>query len=371
MSVSLSAIQQDPSGAGEYLRYDAPQGSTLIGGTVSLSARADGGSGFGNAEVGLYEPGLVDDQSDRFFACVQGYTRCAGGQDYSGPVTLPADRGGQLYFWAQCGSLGGPGCDRGGSDGMWAAGRDHPGPAAAVQRLRAAGVGLRRQRARSAGRGGPRTWSSPRSDTGGPGIYAVSVALDGRLVWFGTPSVNGGRCVSRGSDPGTGALMFDNQQPCPVTEVVDVPVPTSGRPDGSHRLTVEVADAAGNVSTVRRPAHHHLKPPAHPGGAPRCAHAVRDQLEVVAPPHDIALGERASAAARRAHRGAVRRAWLPQDDSDQRGARHIGRLLRALRGRRFTAGDTLTITVSAPRRRPEQVKLMFRDNRQPTARLVR
>jgi hypothetical protein len=52
-------------------------------------------------------------------------------------------------------------------------------------------------------------------------------------------------------------------------------------------------------------------------------------------------------------------------------ARHVGRLLRALRGRRFTAGDTLLITVTAPHRRRERVTLRIRDNRMPRARLVR
>ena len=44
--------------------------------------------------------------------------------------------------------------------------------------------------------------------------------------------------------------MFDYQQPCLTSEVVDVPVPTTGLPDGSHELAVTVTDAAGNSSTV-------------------------------------------------------------------------------------------------------------------------
>ena len=52
-------------------------------------------------------------------------------------------------------------------------------------------------------------------------------------------------------------------------------------------------------------------------------------------------------------------------------ARHIRRLLAALTGKRFTAGDTVLITVTAPHRRRERVTLRIRDNRQPTARLAR
>jgi hypothetical protein len=52
-------------------------------------------------------------------------------------------------------------------------------------------------------------------------------------------------------------------------------------------------------------------------------------------------------------------------------AKHIDRLLDAMRGRRFTVGDRLLITVSAPRRRAEHIELVMRSNRRPRARLVR
>ncbi len=73
-------------------------------------------------------------------------------------------------------------------------------------------------------------------------MYRVAVGIGGRLVWAGTPNDNGVRCVPVGTDLGSGALMFDSQQPCPQTVGVDAPVPTRGLPDGHHQLTVAVID---------------------------------------------------------------------------------------------------------------------------------
>jgi hypothetical protein len=52
-------------------------------------------------------------------------------------------------------------------------------------------------------------------------------------------------------------------------------------------------------------------------------------------------------------------------------ARRIKRLLRALGGKRFTRGDKLLITVSAPRRASERVELTILNDRKPRARLVK
>jgi hypothetical protein len=88
------------------------------------------------------------------------------------------------------------------------------------------------------------------ADPGGPGVYQVTVLIDGRTAYQGTPNTNGGECAPAGTDPSTGALMFDYQQPCPPSESVDLPIPTDGLPDGDQLLQVVVTDAAQNSSTV-------------------------------------------------------------------------------------------------------------------------
>ena len=88
------------------------------------------------------------------------------------------------------------------------------------------------------------------SDPGGPGVYQVTVLIDGTVMYQGTPNTNGGECASAGTDPSSGALIFDYQQPCPTSESVDVPVDTTGLADGVHQLQVKVMDVAQNTSTV-------------------------------------------------------------------------------------------------------------------------
>jgi hypothetical protein len=43
----------------------------------------------------------------------------------------------------------------------------------------------------------------------------------------------------------------------------------------------------------------------------------------------------------------------------------VRRLLRALDGRIYRAGDRITIEISAPRRRPEVIRVLIRDGRIP------
>jgi hypothetical protein len=82
----------------------------------------------------------------------------------------------------------------------------------------------------------------------GPGIYQARAKVDGQQVWAATPNLNEGKCVSTGSLEGVRA--FNYAQPCPTETAVHAEINTAGLPDGTHALTVEVEDAAGDVTTV-------------------------------------------------------------------------------------------------------------------------
>ncbi len=82
----------------------------------------------------------------------------------------------------------------------------------------------------------------------GPGVYQVRAKVDGQQVWAATPNLNEGKCVSTGSLEGVRA--FNYAQPCPTETAVHAEINTAGLPDGTHALTVEVEDAAGDVTTV-------------------------------------------------------------------------------------------------------------------------
>jgi len=87
------------------------------------------------------------------------------------------------------------------------------------------------------------------SDIGGPGVYAVTVQIDGATVYDGTPNGNQGACAAVGTYA-NGSWEFEDLQPCKQSETVDIPVNTTVMSDGKHTLEVTVTDAAQNASVV-------------------------------------------------------------------------------------------------------------------------
>jgi hypothetical protein len=82
----------------------------------------------------------------------------------------------------------------------------------------------------------------------GPGIYQARAKIDGQQVWAETPNLNEEKCVVRDIDEGVRA--FNYAQPCPSETTVHTEINTRSLADGPHTLTVEVEDAAGDVTTV-------------------------------------------------------------------------------------------------------------------------
>jgi hypothetical protein len=207
------------------------------------------------------------------------------------------------------------------------------------------------------------------TDAGGPGIYRVTAQVDGTTVSSATPSTDGGRCVAVGDDPGAGALMFDWQQPCPQTEVVDAAIPTANLPDGGHELTITLTDAAQNSSTVFdqtiSTSNPHLTP------VPGNRHAVHARFNLswrwdgghtrLLKLDVLGLPRLARVALRCEGRG------CPRLRVRSAGERRIAVLLSELRDRTFRAGDRLLITVTAPRHAAERIEIKIRDGRKPSA----
>jgi hypothetical protein len=82
----------------------------------------------------------------------------------------------------------------------------------------------------------------------GPGIYRVSVEIDGDTVWAQTPETSFGQCVAHGTYEN--ALVFRNAVPCKDEVPVRAEIPTGAVPDGPHLVEVAVEDAAGDRSVV-------------------------------------------------------------------------------------------------------------------------
>jgi hypothetical protein len=378
MSASLSDDGPAPVGAAEGLQYQPPTGSRLVGGSmdVSLVANGTGSTGGGVVAKGtaaLYEPAFQDDDSNLFFRCVPGGVTCPnGGADYAGDVSLPPARGGSLYAAASCTGFSGNSCNSGGAFGAWALVQVRRADLLLSSVASPIGTGFSGSALQPRARGTAHLVFTA-TDPGGPGVYQVTVAIDGRNVFSATPNTNGGQCVPVGTDPASGALMFDWQQPCPPTQGVDLPIPTAGLADGGHELAVNVTDAAQNSSTVLDQTITTSNPQTTP--TPRSRRAVHARFVISWSwngPHTELRSIKVQKLTRSA-RVAVRclGRGCPRLKVKSAGSRHVGRLLRALGGKRFRAGNRLRITVTAPHRQAERIELDMRNNRQPRARLVK
>jgi hypothetical protein len=189
-------------------------------------------------------------------------------------------------------------------------------------------------------------------------------------VYSQTPDTNSGQCVPVGTDPASGALMFDYQQPCPQAESVDVPIPTTGLKDGRHELSVKVTDAAGNPGT---PLDQTITT-SNPLVTPRPAKGVRAQFVMLWKWAGVHTTLRSVTARKLPRRAGVRVSCAgrgcPKLRIRSASGRRIKRLLSGLAGRNFRAGDKLRLTVTAPHLKSEKIQVTIRNNRIPQARLL-
>jgi hypothetical protein len=369
MAAALSGASTDPVGADEVLQYQPPAGSTLSGGTIQVGLSADGDGPSASAVAAVYEPRFAYDGSDVFFQCANGQSPCSGGaapDDFSGQLTLPVSRGGDLFLGASCGGAGGGTCTSA-PTGVYSQVQVFSADLLLSNGAAPTGTDMSGSALQGPIQGtGHLVFTA--ADAGGPGVYLVTATLDGHVVYSATPNTNSGECTSVGASGGV--LMFDWQQPCPVTEVDDVPVPTAGLPDGPHQLVVTVTDAAGNASNVVDQTITSSNPQVTPKPAsPAAVHAqfvinwhwvrrttVIRRITVRHLPRQATV--RVSCTGRR----------CPRLRPDREGARKVKRLLTALRGKRFHPGETLHLTVTQRSHRAERIELIMRNNKMPTAR---
>ena len=364
MFAALSNGTAVPNGASENLQYTPPAGSTLNGGGLSVALSADGGSEFGRAVASVNEPGNDVSAGDGVFSCVEG-EGCSGNtgaSDDTGPVTLPSGRGGNLYLTALCTALTNANCSTGGTDGDYAFAE----VTSADLELANASVPTGSGFSGSALQGRVQLVFSA-GDPSGPGVYAVTVALDGTTVAGGTPNANGGACVPVGTGA-DGALMFDHQQPCPQTAAIDDAIPTAGLPDGAHRLAVTVTDAAQNSATVLDQNITSFNPQLTP--RPRRGVKTRFVISWRWAPKTTLLRSITTRKLPSNARVTVRcSGQCPRLRVHSAPARNIKRLLRALRNRRFHAGSVLHVTVTERHHRTEHIAIAIRPGLIPRATL--
>jgi len=250
MYAELETSDDAPVGSAETLEYTPPAGSTLAGGNIDVSVHAGGYEPGASGTATLYTPAYADDASNAFLQCNAITNLCnnTAASTFSGVLALPTDRGGNLYLSAGCAGTAGQSCNLV-NNGAWSSVQllwadllltNTSAPAATAF----AGSLL------TPGAHGTADIAFTATDPNGPGVYQVTIEIDGNPVYDATPNTNRGECSAVGSDSTAGALMFDRQQPCPQTESVDIPLATSALTDGQHDLKVIVTDAAQNTATV-------------------------------------------------------------------------------------------------------------------------
>jgi hypothetical protein len=228
--------------AGQSWIYKPPHGSTIAGGKVDARLRTRNGFSVVGATV-----------AERPVSQVCEYPSC---ELYEGEVPIPAGAS-EVYVRAACVPVYEPNaplvCQAPGSkwwdegDGVFSAEADISS-AEIILATKATPKGsgfsgtLLNETVSGAG-----TLSFTATDPG-PGVYQARVKIDGDPVWAETPNVNEGKCVPTGTTEGV--RVFDYTQPCPSETAVHAEVRTASLADGTHTVTVEVENAAGDVSTV-------------------------------------------------------------------------------------------------------------------------
>jgi hypothetical protein len=296
---------------------------------------------------------------------------CGPAPDFSGVVNLPNDAQGNLIAAASCASGTGTSCDQNAKNDSWALMQVVWAHLLLSSSVSPTASGFTGSALQSPVRGTGHVVFTA-AEAAGPGIYADSIAIDGQTVFSGTPNPNGGKCVPVGTDAGTGALMFDYQQPCLTSEVVDAPVPTAGLPDGPHELAVTVTDAAHNSSTVVDQTITTSNPQTTPAPSGRRTPRARFVISWRWLGATTVLRSIRVQNLARTARVAVRCAGrhCPRIRAHATGPRKVRALLRHLAGQRLKAGQSLLITVTARHLRPERIELQMRNGRAPLAKLL-
>lgn len=232
---------------GPLWEYAVPSGSTIAGGSITVSLTAPQGQAY------LATPNNATDGADILANC-QFNLPCGSSGSYSAVVPIEHFGGTKLYAAAMCVGPGQPGtstedCAAGdGANGLNAQAVVYAADIELANGSTPTATDFAGSLLASAASGtADLTFSA--QDPEGPGVYRVIVDVNGNAVYQGTPESNGGRCASIGVDS-SGVSEFLYAQPCKRDLAVDVPVDTTRFTNGQHQLKVTVQDAAGNTSVV-------------------------------------------------------------------------------------------------------------------------
>jgi hypothetical protein len=238
-----SSAEEEAAYSGPMWVYTAPAGSTVAGGTLTVSVTTPQGEAY------IATPENEYSQADVVINC-QFNEPCGSNGTETATVPINHPGGTQLFAAALCvgPTYGATTCPAGSGGGTNAEISVYAADIELDNSSTPAGSGFAGTLLAPAASGtADLTFNA--QDPDGPGVYRVLVELDSTRVYQGTPDTNGGRCASIGTDA-SGVSEFLYSQPCKQTVAVDVPVDTTKFPNGQHQLKVTVEDAAGDTSIV-------------------------------------------------------------------------------------------------------------------------
>jgi hypothetical protein len=350
--------------------FNAPGGATILGGSITATLLAPQG------EAWIGTPGPAYDGADVIANCRQGSPPCQNGATESGTFPISHPGGTSIYAPALC-VVSSIACPATGSAGV-----------NAQVAITQAEIELSVDATPAAhnfsgpllthGASGTADLVFTASDPGvgggfGPGVYGVTVQLDGRTVYSGVPDTYRGECVALGTDPASGGLMFDHGQPCAPLAKLTIPVQTRALSDGRHQLVVTMSDAAGEVATVLHRSITTFNPVISP--LPRRGGETSARLTAgwtFAGPTAQLDSVHLNALARHSRVSvACTGPRCPGLRPSHVTAAHLTKLWTALKHATFHAGDRLEVTIRAPHARPEPIEFRIHRGRQPTVRLLR
>jgi len=295
IAATLGDDSVQPTGTAETLRFDAPTGSAIVGGSLSLSSEAAqagflgllGGSGAiggvfvaspantsadtvpggscGGAGCGSLNVGVPDNNAGSLFvniACVLSNRAGQCPNLQTPPTPSPPDCNGDICLYSGTasqtstaippddGSVQVTGADIALSDSN----------AVSVQNLSDGSVS-------TTPLSGSAEFSFTSSETAGPGISGATLLIDGKPVTSNNPDSNNQSCVNV---PAPGEKYgYTSAQPCDLQVYAGFALDTTLLADGSHTATVVASDAAGNTgsASITFTTNNGNSPQATPGGS--------------------------------------------------------------------------------------------------------
>jgi hypothetical protein len=225
--------------------FTAPAGATIAGGSITGSFTAPEGQAW------IATPSPAFDAADEIAGCPAGGP-CGVAGVLAGTFPITHLGGTRIYAPALCSQPSAAACPVGAVNNAEVDIHAADIELAVTTTPRATDYGGSLLEPRATGDAELRfTATDPQHGGGsGPGVYSITVEIDGRTVYTGVPDTDHGTCAPLGVDPATGGLEFDDSQPCATNARISVPIDTTTLGDGPHALTVTVSDAAGDHSTV-------------------------------------------------------------------------------------------------------------------------